>query len=469
MASMNALLQGPWLDEFWTLELSDSHKGLTSLIRDGWLHDSHPPVFNAWATLLTSLGVTSIPAGRLVSNLLAAGLMIVATWRLSRRMAEQAAFGTILLLLVLSLPEVIEAFATYRSYFWQVAALATLVLIARHVASTQVDLDARKDVDLAVIAALATAASIGLHYIGGLFGGLLAAAIALCARHRGLQRWAVLMFAMTGASSAFIGGSVLVQAPNWATDFDHSWIDLPGLEAMGVPVTLAVGAIIHNPVPLAGLWTRRHKRDGAEWRFLAMVGGVLIAGIVTVLAAHAFKPIVVDRYLIAVPVLVCALMAALAARLALDGMLFALLVLVSVAVAAGPLIHSGIKPKWREGAQTIAAIVADCPTTQVFAASGWALGPAAETRTARREDPVFARAYRLLAERRYAVQFIGQNSAAYATPGACPVLLWFEHTPNEAEDDLPAAVEAAGLTGLQADRLSMTRSATGFVVRADRR
>jgi hypothetical protein len=466
---MNALLQGPWLDEFWTIELSDSHKGLISLIRGGWLHDSHPPVFNAWATLLTSLGVTSIPAARLVSNLPAAALMIVATWRLSRRMAEQAAFGSILLLLVLSLPEVIEAFATYRSYFWQAAALATLVLIARHVVSTRVDLDARTDVDLAVIAALVTAASIGLHYIGGLFGGLLATAIALCARHRGLQRWAVLMFAMTGASSAFIGVSVLLQAPNWATDFDHSWIDLPGLEAMGVPVTLAVGAIIHNPVPLAGLWTRRHKRDGSERPFIAMVGGVLIAGIVIVLAAHAFKPIIVDRYLIAVPVLVCALMAVPAARLALDGMPFGLLVLVSVAVAAGPLVHSGIKPKWREGAQTIAAIVADCPTTQVFAASGWAIGPAAQTQTARREDPVFARAYRLLADRRYAVQFIGQNGTAYAAPGACPVLLWFEHTPNEAEDDLPAAVEAAGLTGLQTARLSMTRSATGFVVRADRR
>jgi hypothetical protein len=175
------------------------------------------------------------------------------------------------------------------------------------------------------------------------------------------------MFAMTGASSAFIGVSILLQAPNWATDFDHSWIDLPGLEAMGVPVTLAVGAIIHNPVPLAGLWTHRHKREWPERPFIAMVGGVLIAGIVIVLATHAFKPIVVDRYLIAVPVLVCALMAVPAARLALDGMLF-LLVLVSVAVAAGPLVHSGIKPKWREGAQTIAAIVADCPTTQVFAA-----------------------------------------------------------------------------------------------------
>ena len=43
-----------------------------------------------------------------------------------------------------------------------------------------------------------------------------------------------------------------------------------------------------------------------------------------------------------------------------------------------------------------------------------------------------------------------------------------EHTPNEAENDLPAAIEAAGLTGLQEARLSVTRSPTGFVVRADR-
>ena len=47
------------------------------------------------------------------------------------------------------------------------------------------------------------------------------------------------------------------------------------------------------------------------------------------------------------------------------------------------------------------------------------------------------------------------------------MLLWYEHTPNEAEDDLPAAVEAAGLTGLERAHLSVTRSATGFVLRAD--
>jgi hypothetical protein len=85
IAGIGAALRGPWLDEFWTLELSDASRGLPALIRDGWMRDAHPPVFNAWATLLASLGITSIPAGRLVSNLLAAGLMILAAFRLSRR------------------------------------------------------------------------------------------------------------------------------------------------------------------------------------------------------------------------------------------------------------------------------------------------------------------------------------------------------------------------------------------------
>jgi hypothetical protein len=469
VAVADAALQGPWLDEFWTLELSDAGKGLVSLVRDGWLHDTHPPAFNAWTTLLTSLGVTSIAAGRLLSNGLAAALMIVAARRLSKRASAQAGFSTVLLLLVLSLPQAMEAFATYRSYFWQIAALGTLVLVARHVASTRIDLDLRKDLDLVAIAVLATAGSIGLHYIGGVFGGLLAAAIALCAWRRTLRRWAVLMLATTALAGLLVGASVLLQAPNWAIDFDHSWIDLPGLKALGVTVLLAAGAIGHNPLALAGVLIRRRPRDESQRRFMAMIAGVLVIGVAIVLAVHSFKPIVVDRYLIAIPVLACALMGVPAARIAQDSLLFGLLVLVSVAVAAAPLVQSGIKPKWRESAAAIAEIVAACPTTQVFAASGWAVGPAAETRTALREDPVFARAYRLLADRHgYAVHFIGQNRGAHATPGDCPVLLWFEHTPNEAEDDLGAALYAAGMTGLWDTRLSVIRTATGMVVRADR-
>jgi hypothetical protein len=479
IAGIDAALRGPWLDEFWTLELSDGRNGLPALIRDGWLRDAHPPIFNAWATLLASLGITSIPAGRLVSNLLAAGLMILAAIRLSRRTPGQSGFTAALLLLTLSLPQAMEYFAVYRSYFWQMAAIGTLALVARHVAATKADLDWRRDLDLAAIAVLATAASIGVHYIGALFGGLLAGAIAVCAFARGLRRWTVLVLATTVLSSLFILASVALQMPSWAAEFDHSWIDLPGFAALGVLASLAVAPLWLNPVPLAGLWPRRgprrgqNTRDASQTWFLAMVGAVLVVGVAIVLAVHAVQPIVVERYLFAVPVLVSALLAVPAARIARDRWLFGLLALVAVVGAARPMIEGGIRPLWRENARTIATIVAGCPTTQVFAASGWAVGPAAETRMARREDPVFERAYRSLAAPwGYPVHFIGQlgspNGGAHATPGACPVLLWYEHTPNEAEDDLPAAIEAAGLTGLEGARLSVTRSATGFVLRADR-
>lgn len=469
LAAVDAALRGPWLDEFWTLELSDTRNGLWALIREGWMRDAHPPLFNAWATLLASLGVSSIPAGRLVSNLLAGGLMILAARRFSRRLPDQAGFNMVLLLLVLSLPQAMDAFATYRPYFCYIAAVATLVLVARHVSLTRVDLDWRKDVDLAAIGVAAVTMSIGLHYVGGLFGGLLAGAIALSAYRRGLRHWAILMLATAALASLFVAASVLLQAPNWAAEFDHSWIDLPAFAALGVPVSLAVTAIFHNPVPLIGLWLTGSRPSESQAHFVAMIGGVLVVGVAIVLAVHAVRPIVVDRYLFAVPVLICALMAVPAARFASGSLLFGLLALVSVAVAAAPLVQDGIKPLWREDARTIAKIVSNCPTTTIYAASGWALGPAAETRTARREDPVFARAYRLLADSHgYAVRFIGQNGAAHARPGACPVLLWYEHTPNNAEDDLPAAVEEAGLTGLEDARLSAIRSPTGFVVRADR-
>ena len=440
------------------------------------MRDAHPPVFNAWATLLASLGITSIPAGRLVSNLLAAGLMILAAFRLSRRTPGQAGFAAALLLLTLSLPQAMESFAHYRSYFWQMTAIGTLALVARHVAATKADLDWRRDLDLAAIAVLATAASIGLHYVGALFGGLLASAIAVCAFARGLRRWAALMLATTVLSSLFVLASVAAAGAELGGRV-RSHLDRPArprrARRAGLACRSTALAQSRARWPASGGRRGQGTRDPSQIWFFAMIGAVLVVGMAIVLAAHAVQPIVVDRYLFAVPVLVSALLAVPAARLARDRWLFGLLVLVAVVGAVRPMIETGIRPLWRENARTIATIVAGCPTTQVYAASGWALGPAAETRTARREDPIFERAYRSLAEPwGYPVHFIGQlggqNGSAHATPGACPVLLWYEHTPNEAENDLPWAIEAAGFTGLERARLSVTRSATGFVLRADR-
>lgn len=468
---VDAASRGPWLDEFWTLELSDPDKGIGTLVRDGWLRDVHPAAFNLWATILSSLGITTISDARLATNLPAALFLIWASMQFARRSPGQAGYHAAMLLLTLSLPQTAEAFANYRSYFWQIAALATLVAVARHVAATKDDLDFRTDLDLCVIAVVATVGSMALHYVSALFGGLFAGAIVVWAFTRGHRRWATLVLATAAISTALVIGIALLQSRNWANDLDHSWIEAGTMLAvLGVPFALIVGAVAHNPVPLAALWPGARRWTSSESHFVAIVSAVLIAGLGCVLAINAFKPIMVDRYLFAVPVLICAIMAAMAAKLERHWVPFGLLALVAVGTVAMPLALRGIKPQWDEGARSISEIVTKCATTKVYAASGWALGPAADTRAARREDQVFKRAYETLAdEHGYAVQFLGHGEVAGATLGRCPVLIWYEHTPNNAEDDPRYAVKAGGLKRLEEARLSVIRSATGLIVRADRR
>ena len=466
---VNAISQGPWLDEFWTLELADTQKS-TAELTDGWLRDTHPPSFNIWATLLDALGFHSISLARLASNLPAIAFLIWTVLCLSRGTLHEQSYHTLMLLLVLSLPQSVEAFANYRSYFWQIASLTSLMAIARHVVATHCDLDWRRDRGLLALSICAIVGALGLHYVGAIFGGLLAALIFLYARTHGHRRWATLVCSTAAATFAVVTFVAVLQARHWATDLDHSWIgDQPATAIISVPLVLVMGALLHNVIPLIALWPGWRRWTPPERTFVAMITGVLVGGLTLVLFVDTLQPIMVDRYLFAVPVLVCGIMASLAAKFERYYPLRLLVSLSAVAVVACPFLLYGAKSQWNEGARVIARIVESCPTTRIYAASGWALGPAAATLTARREDAVFRRAYAELAtEHNYAVRFLGQGETARTMLGECPVLVWFEHTPNNAEDDPRAAVAASGLIGIEEATLFTYRSPTGFVVRADR-
>lgn len=64
----SALLTGPSLNDDWTLFLADPARpfGQTLAL---WSEDMCPPIFDTWATLLSAVGITSIPFVRLISNL----------------------------------------------------------------------------------------------------------------------------------------------------------------------------------------------------------------------------------------------------------------------------------------------------------------------------------------------------------------------------------------------------------------
>jgi hypothetical protein len=467
----NALLRGSSLDEYWTAELADrtAYGGFGPLFTRGWLHDTHPPLFNLWASLLTTIGVTSIPAARLLSNAPPLLMMIMSGSRLASRTPGETAFHAALLLLVLSVPVTVEAFGNYESYFWQVAALTMLVQIGRHIAMSDGDLRRRLDRDIIPIAMMASAGSIMLHYVGGILGVVLSLAIIFCAMAKGLRRWAKLLSMTVLISGVLTLACAYLQARHWASEIDHSWYEVEAASADAIVGGLILVALLHNPMPFMALkWVRDDwtKHDSA---FVGMISGALAMALFLLFEINVEKPVIVEHYLAGLPVLICAVVAALAGKLAHGSRLFSLFAVVSVAVVLIPFLAHGPERRWQANAKQIGRIVANCPATEVYAASGWLLRGDAGFKTARRDDPIFARGYRSLGESRgFTPRMIGVPGNAQAISRDCPTLLWIEQLPPSFNLTAPRILAAVGLHGLENTRLTLLRSETGLIVRSDR-
>jgi hypothetical protein len=90
-------------------------------------------------------------------------------------------------------------------------------------------------------------------------------------------------------------------------------------------------------VSLVALWPGWRRWSPSERIFVVLIAAVLAIALLVILAINAVQPIMVDRYLVAVPVLVGGILAALAAKLDRDHWLHLLLALVAVGMAAQSL------------------------------------------------------------------------------------------------------------------------------------
>jgi hypothetical protein len=143
---------------------------------------------------------------------------------------------------------------------------------------------------------------------------------------------------------------------------------------------------------------------------------------------------------------------------------------VSAASVIVPFVLYGPDPHWNANAKRVAKIEKECPSTKVYVTSGWLYRDGADSKTARREDPVYARGYARLGENHGSVpEYIGRKGPTEAMLGNCPTLLWVEHVPDDMKIDPKKALATAGLTGLDDARLSVFTNDGGFIVRADRR
>lgn len=467
----SALMSGTSLDDYWTLYLADPHLGFAQLIGQRWIQDIHPPIFDAWASILSRIGMDSVPIGRLISNLPALILLVYAARSFAKRLPDQAAFYAMFLLLMLSAPAVIKAFGVYRGDFWQIAAFGGQMMLARHIMYVENDYRTRRDGGLALIGLVATLAAITLDYGGALFGGIVAMATMLAAIARGLRRWARSLLLVLALSIGVVIYTISWQGPAWAVAFDlyQNWIEMDASTAGGILFALLFGTLLHNPVAVAGAWLGREHWTKHDSAFALLVGIALAASLVAIGQIDAQRRLITPSNTSDIAVMVTALMAAAGAKIAERRLWMYVLAGVSVFSSLVALIAIGLDGGWQTGAKKVARVVESCPSTRVFVASGWRLDDGTRSRAARREERVFQLGYKRQGKAHgFTPIMIHPAKPQLATPGACPTLLWIEQVPERKRLKPDRIIRATGLTGLAGAKLSVIRTHSGLILRAER-
>ena len=455
----SALLAGPSLEDYWTLYLSDPQLSFSRLVEKRWVQDIRPPIFDAWATLLSKVGITSIPIARLASNLPALFVLVYAARRFAKRVPDQARFYAIFVLLTLSAPATITAFGVYRGDFWQLAAFAVQMMLARHIMYVEKDYRSRQDGMLALIGVVATIAAITLDYGGALFGGIAAMATMLAAIGRGLRRWARFLFAALVLSITAVIYIISWQAPAWSGMFDlyQNWIEMGDSTSSGILFALLLGTILHNPIAIAGGYLGRANWTKHDTAFAVLVGAALIASLVAVSQVDAQRR------------LITALMAAAGIKIAHKRLWIGALAGVAILSSLFSLAEIGLDGAWQTGAKKIAQVIHSCPQTQVYAASGWRLDDGTGSNAAKREEPVFALGYRRQGHSHgFSPVVLRPDAPATMTAGKCPTLLWIEQVPLRKHPKPEKILASVGLLGAKDVKLSTIRTTSGLIIRAER-
>lgn len=428
--------RGLWLDEFWTLALV--RPGSTPLdILQRLQHDAHPYLYFGLVWLAQELGLHHIAALRGL-NLLSAALIAAPLYAAVRGGDLDWRTALLLLAVAMSSHMFLQSVAELRPYALTYGAAIGLsvvwfVYLRRALAGVAVG------AHLLALWALTLGALANLQYFGCLMGGLLTGAMLLVLIIQGRWRTAV----------ALAGVSLLVAAPALAMaaiqaqssiGADMNWITTTWKEAVWIAIGVARHAGVGNPALIFGAVLALYLlgRSPGAWRAAApALGLLLVAGLflALIMAANAMKPLIIDRYLIAVAGVTTAGLVLLAAgemnwRQApiLTRWMMVLACVFALAGAVRSHLQGAFEREgWRTSALALKAAVERCPGTTIYTTPDYVGRPV---------SPEYARLY--FQTKSYGHAYYLREFGLTATDltpgqtvgprGGCPAIVWLEHT-----------------------------------------
>jgi hypothetical protein len=462
------VMRGIWLDEFWSLRIARFDAPLIAIFSDRWLGEANPPLSNFLYLLVLSMVTDDLVLQRLLLNGSALAFLFVGLQVTNREPIDSdRRFQLILFILVASQQAWALGTSELRVYGWLMAAFA---VAASYVRSLTDRTEPPRPAAM-VVGGIAVILSISLHYVAGLVASLfvVVAMGGLIVARRGNRIMALAIPAGVGLVSTAIFGAIFVQRSRATLDYQFI-VGTPWAAALLIVVML-VTTLLANPV--AAFLAAKSRTDRPPVRatsFAAIVTATIVTAPVFLVVLHFLRPVVVERYLAGWQVLVCALVAHLAANPRVRSRLLdALLVGIGAAMMMVMAAQAGANRGWHDGADRIADHVKKCPTTRVFAMSSWRLQKGRRTIVAAAENDLMAHSYRALATKgRFAVTMLDLDSPAILPVGiACPTLVWVEHLDPDYIRDAAHVQRVGRITFATAADVRVEPGTAGFVLVAN--
>lgn len=488
MVALAARSRGIWLDEIWSLWLSQGDLPIDQIAPQRWFQDVHPPLFSALNWALDPL-VGDEMFGRRMINLVWVLYFFATAAFLALKYPATRNFTLVFVVLVLANQHMALYFPEHRSYTMVLGLSASVIACLNWLFGADRDFDLRRDGGAAALTILSVVLVLNVHFVATLIMGmlLLIALAALVLERR--YRAAGLVFVAGALAGLPLLGALYAQSLYLSDTTQTFWVETGPLGAarkmvnVGVVtvaanlVALAVAVLVAAPLALrGGLADRIRSIRVAEapqraWRFMTVLVVAVLLPSLVLMAISMVRPIVVERYLLSFVALIMAGIATLASEQILARrwlfLLFVANALVSFTVFVQKPLHD---PRWDETALKVKQIVRACPGTRVYALYPTYVKPYPAPTN---QPPVHWWGYQhVAAEDGFQVTKLDPDtSSPIALSPTCPTVLWAEHMEQRrhAADMLDEAPFAARAPQLQAALRSAkvdfgAPKATGFVM-----
>lgn len=472
IAQVHAIgVRGPWYDEFYTFYVASPRFGFREALVAHWLPDNHPPTYYALSWLTSDLG-PGLEQRRLVNvgiAILAALILALMAWRWPARRTVLLVYAVLLA----ASPIVVLTASELRSNLMAfcAAAVATGGLGCLAVPGPR---PLRSGECIALTAILAVTFSV--HFATTVFVGALAAAFGL--RLLVTQQWlrAAQVLAIGIVASLPLAATLFAQLSTIGANTRAFWIE-GGLHAARWAYENEAIAIVSANVPatLAGLcglaliarasWRAGKLADDSAL-VLTLAGGMVL-GIAMLTAIHMVRPIVINRYLVALtPPAFFALaigLAYLLPRVSRSAQAAGLLVLL-LATAYSQWVTSrsaATLASWSGTANAVAAVVQSCPGTLVHAdlvanRDVMTLPPADNAAVMRMAYAYTARSH----------GFALEPDRSIRMAEGCPTLFWAEHVAGKATTG-PDVARRLRAEGYAIGAYRFRRIGNGWILKAE--